>query len=150
MSLLAEIQAKCSPELLASRDTEAIAAAVNAGRVRIESRMLSERGVLSALGPTAGDEFLNALEAAAASPDALPVPLRGFYGAIRRAVGWLKGDGIDVGDPVTRSLLDAMAATGAVNATSAAAIKRLAERSDPVSEMDVRRALWSDDGEWLA
>lgn len=150
MTLLEEIKAKCPPELLDSRSSEAIATAVNVGRVRVESRMLSERGVLSALGPTAGDAFLIALEDAAASADALPLPLRGYYGAIRRAVGWLKGDGIDVGDAVTRSLLDALAAAGVVNAASATAIKRLAERADPVTEFDVRRAIWSDAGEYLA
>lgn len=150
MSLLEEIRAKCPPELLATRDTESITAAFNAGRVRVESRMLSERGVLSALGPTAGDAFLSALEAAAASADALPEPLRGYYGAIRRAVGWLKGDGIDVGDAVTRTLLDALASAGVVNAASAGAVKRLAERPDPVDEIYVRRALWSDAGEYLA
>ena len=35
MTLLDEIKAKCSPELLASRDSDAIAAAVNIGRVRV-------------------------------------------------------------------------------------------------------------------
>lgn len=150
MSLLDQIKTKVPAELLATRDTVAITAEFNAGRVRVESRMLSERGILSALGPTAGDAFLMALEAAAASAEALPAPLRSHHGAIRRAVGWLKGDGIDVGDVVTRSLLDAMASAGVVNATSAAAIKRLAERADPVDEIDVRRAVWSDAGEYLA
>ena len=150
MSLLDQIKAKVPAELLATRDTVAIAAAFNPGRVRVEPRMLSERGVLSALGPTAGDAFLTALEAAAASAVALPAPLRSYHGAIRRAVGWIKGDGIDVGDAVTRSLLDAMASAGVVNAASASAIKRLAERSDPVEEIEVRRALWSDAGEYLA
>ena len=150
MSLLDQIKAKVSADVLATRDTVAIAAAYNAGRVRVESRMLSERGVLSALGPTAGDDFLAALETAASSADALPAPLRGYYGAIRRAVGWLKGDGIDVGDAVTRTLPDALAAAGVVNAAIAATIKQLAERSDPVDEIEVRRAFWSDAGECLA
>ncbi len=144
------MKAICRPVLLTSRSSEPIATAVNVGRVRVESRMLSERGVLSALGPTAGDAFLIALEDAAASADALPLPLRGYYGAIRRAVGWLKGDGIDVGDAVTRSLLDVLAAGGVVSAPAAAAIKMLAEKPDHVTELDVRRAIWSDAGEYLA
>lgn len=150
MSLLDQIKAKVPADVLATRDTVAIAAAYNADRVRVESRMVSERGVLSALGPIAGDDFLTAMETAASSADALPAPLRGYYGAIRRAVVWLKGDGIDVGDAVTRTMLDVLAAAGVVNAASAATIKQLGERPDPVDEIEVRRALWSDAGEYLA
>lgn len=117
--------------LVAARNDVAIASLLSAGRVRIESRMLSERGVLSALGSEAGDAMLTALEGIT-SPDSLPVPLRSNYGAIRRAVSWLKGDGVDVGDPLTRGLLDALAATGVIQAASAVAVKRLAEQPNPL------------------
>jgi len=39
MTLLDEIKAKCSPELLATRDADAIAAAVSVGRTRIVPRL---------------------------------------------------------------------------------------------------------------
>lgn len=129
-ALTTDEQAALAP-LVAVRNDVGIAALLSVGRVRIESRMLSERGVLSALGSQDGDVMLTALEAIT-SPESLPVPLRGNYGAIRRAVSWLKGDGVDVGDPLTRGLLDALAATGVIQAASAAAIKRLAERPDPM------------------
>lgn len=128
--LATEEQAALAP-LVAARNDVAIAALLSVGRVRIESRMLSERGVLSALGSQDGDAMLTALEGIT-SPESMPVPLRSNYGAIRRAVSWLKGDGVDVGDPLTRGLLDALAATGVIQAASAVAVKRLAERPDPL------------------
>lgn len=126
--------------LVAVRNDVATAALLSVGRVRIEARMLSERGVLSALGSEAGDKMLTALEGIT-SADSLPAPLRSNYGAIRRAVSWLKGDGVDVGDPLTRGLLDALAATGVIQAASAAAVKRLAERPDAVAVSPVSDAL---------
>lgn len=39
MTLIDEIRAKCSAELIASRDHDAIAAAVNVGRVRVGARI---------------------------------------------------------------------------------------------------------------
>lgn len=138
-ALTTEEQAALAP-LVAARNDVAIAALLSVGRVRVESRMLSERGVLSALGSEAGDAMLTALEGIT-SPDALPMPLRSNYGAIRRAVSWLKGDGVDVGDPLTRGMLDALAATGVIQVASAAAIKRLAERPDPLPFGSVSDAL---------
>lgn len=149
MALLDDIRA-LPAALLAARDTAAIAAALSVGRVRLHERLISERGVLAALPVPAGDLFLKALEAFAAT--ALPAghPLDAYHGTIVRGVGWLKGEGLDLGDPLTRTLLDTLAMAGVIDAASVATLKALAEAPDPIDEMDVRRACWSDDGVWQA
>jgi hypothetical protein len=112
--------------------------------------MISERGVLAALPVPAGDLFLKALEAFATTPLPDGHPLAPYHGTIARGVGWLKGEGLDLGDPLTRTLLDTLAMAGVVDAASVTILKTLAEQPDPVDEMDVRRACWSDDGVWQA
>lgn len=116
--------------LLAARNDVQIAAIISAGRVRVVSHLIGERGILDVLGPVAGDAFLAALEAITA--DNLPVPLQPYFGALRRGIAWLKTDGLDVGSATTRGLLDSLAAARVVAPESVAAIKALAERPDPI------------------
>lgn len=148
MPLIDDIRALPS-ELLAARDTQAIAAALSAGRVRLHERLISERGVLAALPVPAGDLFLKSLESFAATPLDDGHPLVAYHGTIARGVAWLKGEGLDLGDPLTRLLLDTLAAAGVIDAASVATLKALAEHPDPIDEMTVRQACWSDDGVWL-
>lgn len=61
MSLLEEIQAKCSPELIASRDYDAIAAAVSAGRVKPSTREIGNGTILEVLGLQAGNALLDVI-----------------------------------------------------------------------------------------
>lgn len=148
MALLDDIRA-LPAGLLAARDTQAIADALSAGRARLHERLISERGVLAALPVPAGDVFLSALEAFAAATLPDGHPLVAYHGTIKRGVGWLKGEGLDLGDPLTRTLLDTLAQVGVVDASSVAALKALAETPDPIDEMTVRQACWSDEGVWL-
>ena len=60
-ALLAEIQGKCSPELLASRDHDAIAVVVNAGRTKPNTREIGNGTILETLGLTAGNAFLDVI-----------------------------------------------------------------------------------------
>jgi hypothetical protein len=147
MALINDIRA-LPQEVLDTRDTAQIAAALPV-IVSVRPHMISERGVLAALPVPAGDVFLSALEAfaAAALPDGHP--LVAYHGTIKRGVGWLKGEGLDLGDPLTRTLLDTLAQVGVVDASSVAALKALAETPDPIDEMTVRQACWSDEGVWL-
>ena len=39
---------------------------------------------------------------------------------------------------------------GVMTEAQGLSIKSLAEQTDPVSEFDVRRAIWADDGSYLA
>ena len=125
--------------LLAARNDVQIAAIISAGRVRVVSHLIGERGILDVLGPVAGDAFLAALEAITA--DNLPVPLQPYFGALRRGIAWLKTDGLDVGSATTRGLLDSLAAAGVVAPESVASIKDLAERPDPIHYNHVSDAL---------
>lgn len=157
-ALLAEIQANpaCAPHIHTNemepisgaavlvKDRE-IAAIISAGRVRVVSHMITERGVLEVLGAAAGDTFLAALEAIKAA-DNLPAALQSYFGAIHRGVAWLKTDGLDVGSQTVRVLLDGLAAFSIVDGASVAKLKSLAEVSDPVTAADVSRAIrgpWS-------
>jgi hypothetical protein len=139
----AAIQA--SPELLAMAQAEvpdeaAIAAALPPS-VTLREVFVTERGVVATLGLLDGEAFLTALEGFASPANELPEehPLRPYKSGIARQLAWLKKGGIDVGSTPARDLLDALAATGIVNAQHAAEIA-------PVRVMDVRRAIWNDDG----
>lgn len=125
MSLLAEIQAKCSPELIASRNYDAIAAAVNVGRTKIVSRLGGIGLVLETLGPTDGAALLDALEAQAAS-----VP------ALKWAFVLINRGELDFGSPATRAMIDVLV-PGAVGE----ALKAVAVQADPVTAIEVATAL---------
>lgn len=131
-------------------DTEAVAAALSAGRTRLVERMITERRILSALGVIAGAAFLDALDAFAAASLPSEHPLAAYHSGIRRAIGWLKtDDGLDIGDAASQAMLTVLAQAGVVDATSAATVQALARVPDPVSEFDVRRAVFADDGTLL-
>jgi len=136
-----EIVAKCPPELLATRDADAIAAAVSAGRVRLVETKIGNGELLHTLGPVAGAQLLDALGQLAASTDPALRPI--YY-----ALDLLKRNDLDVSLQSTRGQLDTLATAGVLPAPAVAAVKALAERPDPVGEYDVRRVGWSDDGEW--
>ncbi|MCO4101732.1 MAG: hypothetical protein HEQ38_20535 [Gemmatimonas sp.] len=128
-------------------DTVAIAAALSAGRTRLVERLITERRILSTLGVVDGAAFLSALEAFAAATLPEQHPLALYHAGIARAVGWLKtDDGIDIGDATSQAMLDALAAAGVVTVESAAIVKALARVPAPLSELDVRRAVFADDG----
>jgi hypothetical protein len=128
-------------------DTVAITAALSAGRTRLVERLITERRILSTLGVVAGASFLSALESFAATALPNEHPLAPYHAGIARAVGWLKtDDGIDIGDPTSQAMLDALAAAGVVTEESAAIVKALARVPAPLSEIDVRRAVFADDG----
>ena len=98
-------------------------------------KMIGERGIMSALGITAGPVFMSALDDFAAATLAADHPLLAYQPGIKRAVKWLYGEGLDVGDPLTRSMLDALAAASVIALASATAVKAVAEKtvSYPVS-----------------
>lgn len=136
-------------EVLATRDTAQIAAALGPV-LHVRSHMITERGVLSVLPVPDGDAFLSALESFAATTLPVGHPLAAYHGTIRRGIGWLKtSEGLDVGDPLSRLLLDTLAMAGVVDAGSVAAIKALAEVTERVSEADVIRACYGDGPDWM-
>ena len=139
MTLLDEIKAKCTPELLASRDADAIAAAVNVGRTSIAPRLGGIGAVMETLGAVDGPLVLDALES-----------LKATQPAVRWGWVLLERGELDFGSTVTRQMIDGLVMGGVMTEAQGLAIKALAEQPDPVTEFDVRRAIWADDGSYLA
>ena len=139
MTLLDEIKAKCSVEMLASRDSDAIAALVSVGRTSIVPRLGGIGAVMETLGAVDGPVVLDALDS-----------LKATLPAVKWGWVLLERGELDFGSVVTRQLIDGLVMGGVMTDAQGLAIKSLAEQPDPVSEFDVRRAIWADDGEYLA
>lgn len=124
MLTLDEIQTKC-PELIASRDFDAIAAAVNVGRVKIAQKLGGIGLVLETLGPVDGAALLDSLEAASAT-----VP------ALRWAFVLINRGELDFGSAATRAMIDTLNLGPA-----GSALKAVAEVADPVTAQQVSDAM---------
>lgn len=118
------------PALLASRDYQAIADALNAGRVKITSKLGGIGLVLETLGPTDGAALLDALEAQAAS-----VP------ALKWAWVLINRGELDFGSAATRAMIAAL-----VSEPARASLLAVAEVPDPVTAAQVEVAMKNDDG----
>lgn len=90
---------------------------------RIASTNVTAKTVLAAFG-AAGATMLDKLNAAA-----------GANSAVKWAMQFMTGAGIDAGDPVTQGLLDQLATAGALTTAEAASLKGLA--SVPASRGEV-------------
>jgi hypothetical protein len=141
MTLLDEIKAKCSPELLASRDSDAIAAAVNVGRVSLGyasrekfSMWAAKHSVRAKIEDHANNPASPLRSIALALLDVLRSPT----------------EGIDFSVPDNQVMLGAWVASDEITQAQADELYALASRHDPVAEFDVRRAIWADDGSYLA
>ena len=143
-----------SPELQAlGQDTQAIADALSVGRKKVVPRMTSARGLAELMpgGPVAAEVVLMKLEGAAASMRASEDQQQKVIGSLlHRQLGFLSGEGLDFGSAALRGMLDQFVGMGILTADDVAGLKAIALVDDPVSEMDVRRACWSDDGIWRA
>ena len=134
MTLLDEIKGKCSAALLASRDTTAIADAVNVGRKRRNVREIGNGTILETIGLTAGNTFLDVINS-----------VSDF-----RHVKTLVTEGrLQIGAPLVQATVQSMVAGGVLTAAQADALCALGKDADPVSELDVRKALYAVDGAWL-
>lgn len=115
---------------LAGQDND-LADAINARTATIIEQpfMIGERGIIAALGIIEGPVFLDALDTFAAATLPGDHPLLAYQPGIKRAVKWLYGEGLDVGDSLTRQMLDVLASASVVTADSSAAIKATAEKT---------------------
>ncbi len=139
MTLLDEIKAKCSLELRESRNADVIAAEISKGRLRIESRLGGIGAVIETLGVVDGPILLDTLNS-----------LKATNAAIKWGWVLLERGELDFGSLVTRQLIDGLIASGALGNDQGTKLKALAEVLDPVTEFDVRCAIWADDGSYLA
>ena len=141
MTLLEEIKTKCSAELLASQDADAIAEVVNVGR--------------TALGYASREKFAmwaakHGVRAKIEDHSSNPAsPLRSIALALLDVLR-SPTEGIDLSVPDNAAMLGAWIASGEITHDQADELVALASRLDPVSEFDVRRAIWAVDGSYLA
>lgn len=133
MTILEEIQAKCSPELIASREHGAIAAAVSVGRTKVTTYLGGVGTVLERLGPTDGAALLDSLETMAAT-----VP------AVKWAFTLINRGELDFGSTATRAMIEQLVPSPAKEVLLA-----VAEVPNPITEFDVRCALYAPDGTFL-
>lgn len=132
---------------VAADNDVAVAAILNDKRFTgLKSRIISARGVLSDYpgGPMEAAAVLDKLEAAGPA-----VP------ALRWAISFLKGDGVDIGHPATQGMLDQLAQSGVITVAEAENLKTLGfaptSRAEivfgrGVSTTDVAASVRNDDG----
>lgn len=140
--------------LVAIRADGEIATHLSVGRVKVVSRMLSERGVRALpVLPRARLALLQTLkDAQSAQPAWLPTVLTaaGIPAADHPAIAddlasaypWLQQDaGLDVGNPSVRAMLDLIAIGVPAAASACAALKALGEAADPLPHAAISDAL---------
>jgi hypothetical protein len=129
MSLLKEIQNKCSPALIASRDYEAIADKVNINRTRPNTQEIGNGLVLEVLGLDAGNAFLDMINSVADFRHVRPL---------------LEQGRLRIGSPLVKATLAGMV-PAVLTAAQAKALLALGMEDDPVSAARVANAM--DGGE---
>lgn len=125
MTLLEEIQAKCTPELIASGEHGEIAALVSVGRTKVTPTLGGIGVVMEALGPVEGATLLDSLEAQAAS-----VP------ALKWAFTLINRGELDFGSEATRAMIVSL-----IPEPARTALLKVAVVPAPVSVADVIEAL---------
>jgi hypothetical protein len=134
MTLLEEIQAKCGPALLASRDFDAIAAAVSIGRTKQSAREIGNGTILEVLGLTVGNALLDVINTV---PD------------FRYVKPLVEQGRLTVGSPLVQATVQALVPMGVLTQPQADALCALGFDPDPVTALQVNQALVSDDGIWI-
>ena len=130
MTLLEEIQSKCSVELIASHDYQAIADMVNVGRTKVTQRLGGIGLVLETLGPDGGATLLDALQGQAAT-----VP------ALKWAWYLIERGELDFGSAATRGMINALIPDPAKSLLLA-----VAEVADPVTAAQIEVAMKDETG----
>jgi hypothetical protein len=139
MTLLDEIKAKCSTELLASGDHQAIAEVVNVGRTRLRKTELGPGGIVAAIGDVdAANAFLDIVTNRANDPAS---KFRHIASVINRGE-------FDMGEPMAQLNVQAMVPV-VLTQQQADKLKALGLTPDPINELDVRRTLYASDGTFL-
>lgn len=136
MTLLEEITLKVPAALLATRDTQAIADALNVGRVKRQFTQVGRGLILEVMGLEGGSAFLDTLQS-------LP-QFRHVFPLIESGTLELKSGRLE-------EAMTQLVAAGALTLEGAEALLALAEVPDPASEFEVRAALYHPTtGDYLA
>lgn len=125
MSLLTEIRSKCSAELIASHDYQAIADSVNVGRTKVTQRLGGIGLVLETLGPEGGATLLDALQGQTATAPAL----KWAWHLIERGE-------LDFGSAATRGMINVL-----IPEPAKSLLLAVAEVADPVTARDIENVL---------
>lgn len=140
MTLLEEILSKCSAEVLAGRDPQTIADAVNVGRFKFGQMpqgkfgmWCAENGMLSKIKDHSVDKTSPIRDAAL-----------GCDAVVNGALPY-----IDFSLDGSRQMLGAFVAYGGLEQDQADELLSLVTLPDSITEFDVRCALWAADGTWL-
>ncbi len=112
-------------------DSQAIADAMSVGRTRANSVEVGVGLILATIGLVSGNALLDALYAA---PD------------FRYVKPLLEQGRLVVSSPLVGVALAGMVAAAVITQAEADALVALGQEPDPVAEIDVRRAIWADDG----
>lgn len=149
-----------SPDLQSlGEDTFAIAEAISAGRTnqdgvtKFSSLGIAERfPALGPLpGPLAAEMVLQKLEGfATAAQQSADTATKLLGAATARQMRHLEGSGMAIGSPAVAAMLGVIVQSGALTQIEADALTSIAAVSDPISELEVRRACWADNGDWRA
>lgn len=119
------------PALLALvPNSQAIADALSAGRTRPNGAEIGNGLIIAEIGLEAGNALLDALNDTAQFRYVKPL---------------LEQGRLDVSSPLVVAALGAMV-PAVLTAAQADALIALGREADPVRELDVRRAIWNDDG----
>lgn len=132
MTLLEEITAKCPPDVLASRNTQAITDAVNVGRTKPSGREVGKGTILETIGLTAGSAFLDVIDN---QPE------------FRHVKGLVAEGRLIVSSPLVMGTIQSFV-PAVLTQAQADALLSLARTPNPVDELSVRRALLTDAGDW--
>lgn len=125
-TLLEEIQAKCSQELIDSRDFDAIAAAVNVGRTRVAQREVGKGTILEVLGLSAGNAFLDIIDG---------------NSDFRHVKGLVAEGRLRIDSALVQATIDSFVAVAVLTAEQGAALKALGVTADPVTAAQCAQAL---------
>lgn len=135
MTLLDEIKAKCSIELLATRDVAAITAAINVGRTKSNIREIGNGTILETLGLEAGNALLDVINSV---PD------------FRHVKPLVEQGRLVIGAQLVQATVQKLVPS-VLTAAQADALCALGVEPDPVSLDAVTRACYDDNGkEWIA
>lgn len=113
-------------------DSQAIADAMSEGRTRPSDTEIGVGLILATIGLASGNALLDALYA---TPD------------FRYVKPLLEQGRLQVSSPLVAAALAGMVQAEVITQPEADALAALGQEPDPVSEIDVRRAIWSDNGE---
>lgn len=134
MTLLEEIILKVPPALLDTRDTQVITDALNVGRVKRQSTQVGRGLILEVMGMEDGSDFLDTLQS-------LP--------QFRHVFPLIESGALELMSGRLEESMPQLVAAGALTLEGAEALLSLAEVPDPLTEFDVRAALWAPNGDYL-